>query len=135
MAQITRRSYKHKEPFDSGFLNVDSIHKIHYEQYGNKDGKPGKLPDIIRYAGYELILKVVFLHGGPGGSTSLKNTIFFNPSVYRVVLFDQRGCGQSLPLGEIRENSLQHLVSDIEVLRKHFGIQRWHVFGASWGSV
>jgi proline iminopeptidase len=76
----------------------------------------------------------VFLHGGPGGSTSQKNTIFFNPSVYRVILFDQRGCGQSLPLGEIRENSSRHLVSDIEVLRKHLEIQRWHVFGASWGS-
>jgi proline iminopeptidase len=77
---------------------------------------------------------VVFLHGGPGGSTALKNTIYFNPSVYRVILFDQRGCGQSLPLGEIFENSSHHLVSDIEVLRKHFAIQRWHVFGASWGS-
>lgn len=76
----------------------------------------------------------MFLHGGPGGSTSLKNTIFFNPSVYRVILFDQRGCGQSLPSGETRENSSQYLVSDIEVLRKHFEIQRWHVFGSSWGS-
>jgi proline iminopeptidase len=76
----------------------------------------------------------VFVHGGPGGSTSIKNTIFFNPSVYRVILFDQRGCGQSLPLGETRENSTQDLVSDMEVLRKHLKIQRWHVFGASWGS-
>ena len=81
MAQTIRRSYKHCAPFGSGFLSVGSIHKIHYEQYGNKDGKPGKLPDIFRYAGLELILTVVFLHGGPGGSTSLKNTIFFNPSV------------------------------------------------------
>jgi proline iminopeptidase len=134
MAQTTRRSYKHCAPFDSGFLSLGLIHKIHYEQYGSKDGKPGKLPDIFRYAGLELILTVVFLHGGPGGSASLKNTIYFNPSVYRVILFDQRGCGQSLPLGEIRENNPQHLVSDVEVLRKHFGIQQWHVFGASWGS-
>jgi proline iminopeptidase len=88
-------------------------------------------PDAFRYAGLELILIVVFLHGGPGGSSSLKNTIFFNPSVYRVILFDQRGCGQSLPLGEIRENSVPDLVSDIEALRKHLKIQRWHVFGAS----
>ncbi|KAL9106768.1 MAG: hypothetical protein Q9227_008267 [Pyrenula ochraceoflavens] len=117
MALPFKRSYEHCAPFDSGFLDVGLIHQIHYEQYGNKDGKP-----------------VVFLHGGPGGSTSVKNTIFFNPSVYRVILFDQRGCGQSLPSGEIRENSSQHLVSDIESLRKHFGIQRWHVFGASWGT-
>lgn len=81
-----------------------------------------------------LIPTVVFLHGGPGGSTSPKNTVFFNPAVYRVVLFDQRGCGQSLPLGEIRENSAHHLVADIEVLRRHVGVQRWHVFGASWGT-
>lgn len=90
--------------------------------------------DTFRYAGLGLILIVVFLHGGPGGSSSAKNTIFFNPFVYRVILFDQRGCGQSLPLGEIRENTVPHLVSDIDVLRKHLGIQRWHVFGASWGS-
>jgi proline iminopeptidase len=88
----------------------------------------------LRYAGLELILTVVFVHGGPGGSTSLKNTIYFNPSVYRVILFDQRGCGQSLPLGETRENSSQYLVSDMEVLRKYCGIERWHVFGSSWGS-
>ncbi|CAL5868486.1 uncharacterized protein PFLUO_LOCUS2712 [Penicillium psychrofluorescens] len=88
----------------------------------------------FRYAGSELILAVVFLHGGPGGSTSIKNTVFFNPSVYRVILFDQRGCGQSLPLGEIRENTVQHLVTDIDALRKHLEIQRWHVFGASWGT-
>ncbi|KAJ5946691.1 proline iminopeptidase [Penicillium verhagenii] len=117
MAQTTRKSYKHSTPFDSGFLRVDSIHDIHYEQYGNKDGKP-----------------IVFVHGGPGGSSSSKNTIFFNPSVYRVILFDQRGCGQSTPLGEIRENSPQHSASDMELLRKQFGIQRWHVFGASWGT-
>jgi len=117
MAQTTKRSYQHTTPFDSGLLSVGSIHRIHYEQYGIRDGKP-----------------LVFVHGGPGGSTSIKNTIFFNPSVYRVILFDQRGCGQSLPLGETRENSTQDLVSDMEVLRKHLEIQRWHVFGASWGS-
>jgi proline iminopeptidase len=134
MAQTVKISYKHSVPFDSGFLSVGSIHKIHYEQYGNKDGKPGKSPDVFRYARLELILTVVFLHGGPGGSTSVKNTVYFNPSTYRVILFDQRGCGQSLPAGEISENSSRHLVSDIENLRKHFRVQRWHVFGASWGS-
>jgi len=128
------RSYEHSAAFDSGFLSVGSIHKIHYEQYGTEDGKPGALPSISHHVRLRLILIVVFVHGGPGGSTSFKKTIFFNPSVYRVILFDQRGCGQSLPLGETRENTLQHLVSDIEALRNHFGIQRWHVFGASWGT-
>jgi proline iminopeptidase len=78
---------------------------------------------------------VVFLHGGPGGSTSLANTVFFNPEIYRVVLFDQRGAGKSTPKGEIRENTTHHLVEDIEKLRAHLGIQHWHmVFGGSWGS-
>lgn len=110
--------YKHDPPFDSGFLKVSDIHRLHYEQYGKQDGKP-----------------VVFLHGGPGGQTSHSNTIFFDPSVYRVVLFDQRGSGKSEPAAELRENTSQHLVSDIEVLRNHLGIEKWHmVFGGSWGS-
>jgi pimeloyl-ACP methyl ester carboxylesterase len=70
MTQTIRRGYKHGEPFDCGFLGVVSIHNIHYKQYGNKDGKPGKLSEIFRYAKIELIPTVVFLHGGPGGSTS-----------------------------------------------------------------
>lgn len=110
--------YNHDDPYDSGFLPVSDIHKIHYEQYGKQDGQP-----------------VVFLHGGPGGSTSKASTIFFDPAVYRVVLFDQRGAGKSLPAAELRENTSQHLVSDIEALRKHLGIGKWHmVFGGSWGS-
>lgn len=91
MAHTARSSYS--APFNSGFLSVGSLHKIHYEQYGNKDGKLGKVPDIFCYTGLELILIVLFLHGGPGGSASLKDTVFFNPSVYRGILFDQRGCG------------------------------------------
>lgn len=75
----------------------------------------------------------MFVHGGPAGSTSIQNTIFFNPVLYRVILFDQRGAGQSLPTGDIRENTSRHLVSDMEALRTHFKIRRWHVFGASWG--
>ena len=110
--------YTHNDPYDSGFLPVGDIHQIHYEQYGKTDGKP-----------------VVFLHGGPGGSTSKASTVFFDPDIYRVVLFDQRGAGQSLPAAELRENTSQHLVSDIEALRKHLGIDKWHmVFGGSWGS-
>ncbi|BDD60256.1 hypothetical protein MAP00_005398 [Monascus purpureus] len=110
--------YTHSKPFDEGMLTVSDIHKLHYEQYGKEDGKP-----------------VLFLHGGPGGNTSKGNTIYFNPSVYRVVLFDQRGAGKSTPLAELRENTTQHLVSDIEILRKRLAIPKWHlVFGGSWGS-
>ena len=110
--------YSHSEAFGAGFLSVGSIHQLHYEQYGKQDGKP-----------------VVFLHGGPGGSTSRTNTVFFNPDVYRVVLFDQRGSGKSLPAADLRENTSQHLAHDIEELREHLNIDRWHmVFGGSWGS-
>ena len=110
--------YKHDSPYDSGFLKVSDIHRLHYEQYGKQDGKP-----------------VVFLHGGPGGQTSFSNTTFFDPSFYRVVLFDQRGSGKSEPAAELRENTSQHLVEDIEKLRTHLGIEKWFmVFGGSWGS-
>lgn len=121
MADVENKSpngYKHDPAFDSGFLKVSSIHRIHYEQYGNETGKP-----------------VVFLHGGPGGSTSINSTIFFDPAVYRVVLFDQRGAGKSEPAAETRENTSQLLVTDIETLRQHLGIEKWFmVFGGSWGS-
>ncbi|OKL57334.1 hypothetical protein UA08_07456 [Talaromyces atroroseus] len=110
--------YSHGPAFDEGFLSVSSLHALHYEQYGKVDGKPA-----------------LFLHGGPGGSTSQSNTIYFNPSVYRVVLFDQRGAGRSTPSAEIQENTTQHLIQDIEALRKHLQIAKWHlVFGGSWGS-
>ena len=110
--------YTHATAFATGHLPVGSIHKIYYHQYGNPKGKP-----------------VIFLHGGPGGRTTPSNTLFFNPEIYHVVLLDQRGSGQSLPVAEIRENTSQHLVSDLEALRTHLGIQKWHmVFGGSWGS-
>lgn len=112
------QGYQHKPPYDSGFLPVGSIHKIYYAQHGNSKGPP-----------------VIFLHGGPGGSTSLASTAFFDPSFYRVVLLDQRGSGKSEPAAELRENTSQHLVADIEALRAHLGIEVWHmVFGGSWGS-
>lgn len=108
----------HQDPFDSGYLEAGSIHRIYYEQYGRRDGKPA-----------------LFLHGGPGGNISRDNTIFFDPSVYRVVLFDQRGAGKSRPVAELRENTTQHLINDIEMLRRHVGVDKWHmVFGGSWGS-
>lgn len=78
---------------------------------------------------------MLYLHGGPGGETSKSDTTYFNPSIYRVILFDQRGSGKSRPTAEIRENTTEHILSDIEVLRKHIGVGKWHcVFGGSWGS-
>lgn len=118
MSDHLTEGYKHSPAYDSGYLPVGTIHRLHYEQYGNPDGKPA-----------------VFLHRGPGHYTSIENTIFFDPVVYRVILFDQRGCGKSEPRGELRENTSQHLVADIEALREHLGIKQWYmVFGGSWGS-
>lgn len=105
------------EPFEKGFLKAGDIHTIYYEQSGKRDGVP-----------------VVFLHGGPGGGSNPKHRQFFDPEHYRIVIFDQRGCGLSTPLADVRENTTAHLISDIEALRKHLGIARWHVFGGSWGS-
>lgn len=113
-----RRSlYPEIEPYDSGFLQVSPLHRIHYEQCGNPHGKP-----------------VVFLHGGPGGGSSPKTRRFFDPARYRIVQFDQRGCGRSTPHAELAENTTWHLVADIERLREHLHIERWQVFGGSWGS-
>ncbi|KAI0449367.1 prolyl aminopeptidase [Xylaria acuta] len=110
--------YTHEAAWESAHLKVDSIHEIFYEQYGKKGGLP-----------------VIFLHGGPGGNTSPENTKFFDPAVYRVVLMDQRGAGKSRPRNELRNNTTTHLSDDIERLREHLGIAKWHmVFGGSWGS-
>jgi len=105
------------KPFDEGYLQVSSLHSIFYSQYGNPNGAP-----------------VVFLHGGPGAGTSSSNARFFDPAFYRIVIFDQRGCGRSKPLGELGENSTQNLIADIEQLRISLGIDKWMVFGGSWGS-
>ena len=109
--------YPEIEPHDVGRLQVSGLHSIHYEVSGNPEGKP-----------------VVFMHGGPGGGTDPKQRRFFDPSAYRIVLFDQRGCGRSTPHAELRENTTWDLVGDIEKLRAHLGIERWQVFGGSWGS-
>jgi proline iminopeptidase len=78
---------------------------------------------------------VIFLHGGPGGATSPANTKYFNPTIYRIILFDQRGAGRSVPACELRDNTTAHLIADIESLRTHLGISKWHlVFGGSWGA-
>ncbi|KAF2430792.1 proline iminopeptidase [Tothia fuscella] len=117
MREPSVAGYEHSTAFESGYLSVGEIHTIYYEQYGKEDGKP-----------------VIFLHGGPGGKTTPKNASFFDPAIYRVILLDQRGCGKSTPAADLRENTSHHLVSDVEVLRKHLKIEQWMVFGGSWGS-
>lgn len=112
-----RTLYAEIEPFDSGYLQVSPLHRMYYEQCGNPQGKPA-----------------VFLHGGPGAGCNAKCRRFFDPAHYRIVLFDQRGCGRSTPHAELTDNTTWHLVQDIEVLRVHLGIERWQVFGGSWGS-
>jgi proline iminopeptidase len=98
-------------------LRVSPVHSLYYEESGNPNGKP-----------------VVFLHGGPGGGTDGKQRRFFDPARYRIVLFDQRGCGKSEPHASLEDNTTWHLVADIESLRLHLGIEKWQVFGGSWGS-
>jgi proline iminopeptidase len=115
---IDRRTlYPSIESFDDGMLEVSPLHTIYYEQSGNPRGKP-----------------VVFLHGGPGGGTSPTQRRFFDPERYRVILFDQRGCGLSTPHACLEENTTWDLVDDIERLRRHLEIDAWQVFGGSWGS-
>ncbi len=100
-----------------GMLRVSPVHQLYFEESGNPKGKP-----------------VVFLHGGPGGAVSAVMRRFFNPRKYRVILFDQRGCGRSRPHASLIDNTTWHLVADIEALRVHLKIRRWQVFGGSWGS-
>lgn len=105
------------KPYHTFFLDVGSIHKIYVEEVGNPQGLP-----------------VIFVHGGPGGGIDAKHRQYFDPTVWRVILFDQRGCGKSTPFGELKENTTFDLVADMETIRLHLGIDKWHVFGGSWGS-
>ena len=105
------------EPYQSGMLRVDALHTLYWEQSGNPAGVP-----------------VLFLHGGPGAGASPAHRRFFDPAHYRIVIIDQRGAGRSRPLGEIRNNSTDLLIGDLERLRELLGIGRWHLFGGSWGS-
>lgn len=109
--------YPEIEPFDAGFLPLDDIHAMYWEQSGNPAGMPA-----------------VFLHGGPGAGSSTRHRRFFDPNHYRIVIYDQRGAGRSTPLGELRDNTTPHLVADLERLREYLGVERWLVFGGSWGS-
>ncbi|MFZ4121502.1 MAG: prolyl aminopeptidase [Caulobacterales bacterium] len=105
------------EPFQAEMLPVSQRHTLYVEQSGNPKGLP-----------------VICLHGGPGGGASPEMRRFFDPARYRVILFDQRGCGRSTPHAELEDNTTWHLVSDIERIRESLGIERWLVFGGSWGS-
>jgi proline iminopeptidase len=111
-----KKLYPSIEPFDSGFIKK-GIHEIYYEQCGNPKGKPA-----------------VFLHGGPGGGAGKLSRRFFNPRKYRIILFDQRGCGKSKPHTCLEDNTTWHLIEDIESIRKKLEIEKWLVFGGSWGS-
>jgi proline iminopeptidase len=117
-APAARRTfYPEIEPYRTGTLRVSDCHDLYFEESGNPAGKPA-----------------IFVHGGPGGGTEGKQRRFFDPAAYRIVLFDQRGCGKSRPHAELQENTTWDLVADMERLREHLGIERWLVFGGSWGS-
>ena len=109
--------YDPLEPYNQGMLKVSPVHTLYYEQCGNPEGQP-----------------VVFLHGGPGGGLVPNYRRYFDPKAYRIVLFDQRGSGNSTPHASLEENTTWHLVADIERLREHLGVESWMVFGGSWGS-
>ena len=109
--------YPTAELFNSFQLPVSDMHSIYVEESGNKNGKP-----------------VIFLHGGPGGGISCSYRQYFDPEKWRIIMFDQRGCGKSTPFAELKENTTWDLVEDIERIRKHLGIDSWVVFGGSWGS-
>ena len=105
------------QPYSTGFLDVDETHSLYWEQSGNPAGVP-----------------VVLLHGGPGAGATPTHRRFFDPDYYRIIVFDQRGAGRSHPLGSVENNSLQHLIADMEKLRTKLNVEAWHLFGGSWGS-
>ncbi|KPF41918.1 prolyl aminopeptidase [Rhizobium sp. AAP43] len=117
MTTELRGFYPEIEPFETGMLDVGDGHQIYWERFGTKGAKPA-----------------VFLHGGPGGATSPSHRRLFDPALYDVILFDQRGCGKSTPYASIEANTTWHLVADIERLRTMIGAEKWLVFGGSWGS-
>jgi len=117
MSDISYSLFPEIAPYSSGFLNTATIHQIYFEECGNPNGSP-----------------VVFLHGGPGSGCNPAQRRFFDPSFYRIILLDQRGCGRSTPQGETSENTTDDLIADINALRIHLNIEKWLVFGGSWGS-
>lgn len=117
MTESRRSLYPECLPYRTGRLRVSDLHELHFEECGNPSGKPA-----------------LVLHGGPGGGISEFLRRGHDPARYRIILFDQRGCGQSTPFASLEENTTWHLVADIELLRQHLGIDRWQVAGGSWGS-
>ncbi|MBD9447606.1 MULTISPECIES: prolyl aminopeptidase [unclassified Rhizobium] len=117
MTEVLRTLYPEIEPYASGHLDVGDGHKIYWERSGTAGAKPA-----------------VFLHGGPGGGFSPSHRRLFDPALYDVLLFDQRGCGKSTPYADLNANTTWHLVADIERLREMAGVEKWQVFGGSWGS-
>jgi proline iminopeptidase len=117
-APAARRTlYPSIKPYRTGYLRVSDTHEIYFEECGNPRGKPA-----------------VFVHGGPGAGCDDRARGFFDPNAYRIVLFDQRGSGRSRPYASLEDNTTWHLVADMEALREHLGIEKWLVFGGSWGS-
>jgi proline iminopeptidase len=109
--------FPESQPFKTHRLKVSDIHELNIEEYGNPKGRPA-----------------LFLHGGPGSGVSRKHHRFFDPKHYRIILFDQRGCGKSTPFASLEQNTTWDLVSDIEKIRNHLNVDSWLVFGGSWGS-
>ena len=105
------------KPYNQFYLNVSDLHTIYVEESGSPNGKP-----------------VIFLHGGPGGGIEEIYRQYFNPKLWRIIIFDQRGCGKSIPHAELRENNTWNLIQDIESIREYLKIKKWVVFGGSWGS-
>ncbi|MCB1530456.1 MAG: prolyl aminopeptidase [Rhodospirillales bacterium] len=109
--------FPHLTPYSTGFLDLSHGHQMYWEQSGNPDGVP-----------------VLFLHGGPGAGCAPVHRQFFDPEAYRIILYDQRGAGRSTPHGSLEHNTRVHLIRDIKQLQTHLSVERWHVFGGSWGS-
>ena len=112
-----RTLYGPIDPYERGRIKVSALHEVYYEVSGNPDGKP-----------------VIVCHGGPGGGSTPSMRRYFDPARYKIILFDQRGCGRSTPHAELRENTTWHLIDDMEAIRRRLGVTRWQVFGGSWGS-
>lgn len=116
-AFVREELYPSLESYQTGYLKLDDLHQMYWEESGNPQGMP-----------------VLVIHGGPGGGTSASMRQFFDPNHYRIILYDQRGAGKSHPLGELKNNTTPHLIEDIETLRSHLSVDYWYVFGGSWGA-
>jgi proline iminopeptidase len=117
MTDLLRDHYPEIEPYKTGHLDVGQGHQIYWEQCGNPEGIP-----------------FVFLDGGPGGAVFPRFRRFFNPDLYHIIQYDQRGCGQSTPFASTTDNTTAHLIEDLEKLRTYLNIEKWSLFGHSWGS-